>query len=125
MLTAIVLGFQKYKFLSSAIEVQGQITGFQKSPDPDDDYATPIFEFEYQEQKKKIINPFMVNDAMYHVKQAVPIIFNSADLDEAQMKTKAFQYYPTALFIALAGLLAIIHSLVFLPTYKTKNPQPS
>lgn len=113
VVTAIGLAVSKHHFLSSVIEADGKIISFQKSPDPDDDYATPVLEFEYQKQTKTIINPFMVNDALFQVNQVVPVIFDPQNPENAQMKTAAFQYFPTATLILCAILLGIIHWLVF------------
>ena len=113
MVAALGLAISKHRFLSSVIEADGKIVSFQKSSDPDDDYATPILEFEYQKQKQTIVNPFMVNDALFKVNQVVPVIFDPQNPENAQMKTAAFQYFPTATLILCAILLGIIHWLVF------------
>lgn len=113
LLGAVGMAAKKYSFLRSVQEISGTIVAFQASPDADDDYATPVIEFEVQNQKIELVNPFMVNDAMFKVKQQVSVIFNPSNPSEAQMKTEAFQYFPTVFLTICAVLLIIIHLLVF------------
>ncbi len=111
-------GIEKHSFLSAAVVADAQIVEMLKSPDADDEYVTPVLEYAYNGSSHKVVNPFMIDDAQYKLKQIVPVIIDPLKPEVAQMKTAAFQYYPSMLGFLMGLLSLIIYLLVFPPRFK-------
>lgn len=108
---------QEFRFSCVARMTDGKIIALNKlrKDEAADSNITPVFEFEVNGQRFKIVNPYMVPHDDFVVGDAIQIMYDPNDPTNSQIRDKEKLPYAASVLLSLIAITTFIMEFLIFP----------